>query len=110
MLGKVNSNIDIMAFDEDIIVENEGIEHIVKLKFSRKQFITLSSVSQKYIKDVLAIMSGELDTEITTLDKEFLEKVGTLIDLSFIKGEDSDNRKVNTILSIYDQMKSFSPR
>ena len=110
MLGKVNSNIDIMAFDEDIIVENDGIEHIVKLKFSRKQFITLSQVSQKYVKDVFAIMSGEIEDSISELDKVFLHKTEKLIDLSFIQGEDSDNRKVNTILSIYDQMKSFSPR
>lgn len=110
MLGKVNSSTDIMAFDEDIIVENDGVENIVKLKFSRKQFITLSQVSQKYVKDVMAIMSGEVDKEISALDTEFLEKIGSLIDLSFIQGEDSDNRKVNTILSIYDQMKSFSPR
>ena len=109
MLGKINATNEVYAIDEKIAIEYEDIEHIVDLKFTRRQIVTFSSICAKYDQGVVEITYGESERTIEDLDKEFIDNVGNLIDLSFIKGKDSVNKKVNTIRQINAELEKIKP-
>jgi hypothetical protein len=102
MLSKINSKNELIAFDEQIAVEYEGKEHIVDLKFSRRQAIELAQVSKEYYDNIMKVVDNEGGLTIEKVEKDFLKKMLKFIDVSFIK---SDEEKVNTLLLIYEQLK-----
>ena len=59
MLSKINSKNELMAFDEQIAVEYEGKDHIVDLKFSRRQAIELAQVSKEYYDNIMKVVDNE---------------------------------------------------
>lgn len=102
MLSKINSKNEILAFNEQIAVEYEGVDHIVDLRFSRRQAIELAQVSKEYYDNILKVVDNEGGLTIEKVEKDFLRKMLKFIDVSFIK---SDEEKVNTLLLIYEQLK-----
>lgn len=103
MLGKINSKSQLIALDEQIVVEYEGKDYTVDLKFSRQDAIQLSQISQEYIDNITLVSENKADITLQDADSAFLNKMLKFIDVSFIV---DDAEKVNTILLIYEQLKN----
>jgi len=109
MLGKINATNEVLAIDEQIAVEYEDVEHIVDIKLTRNEVIRFANLCSTYAKEVESIMVGDSDKSIEEVDKDFSSKSDKFIDLSFIKGKGSENKKINTVIQINRQLEKIKP-
>lgn len=98
MLGRIDSNKDFIAVEEDIILVDGENEFPVHISLNRKDLLRFTQKVMAYVKKIQgSLFEGEED-DFDRLDDELLEFTKKYIDVSVIQDKD---KQINTILQVY---------